>query len=435
MNVPEKPRIRASAIAAVLAAVALAWPAFRLQAADSAVRVVAVGDVHGDTDALAGILERAGLIDGNRTWTGGTATLVQTGDVMDRGTKVRAALDLLMSLEEQAAASGGRVVALLGNHETMNLIGEMRDVTPAIYATFADDKSDDRRLAAYQAYVDLLMARSAEIRARTNVYTLKSKEEWLATHPPGYLEYRESLEPEGKYGKWLRQRATVTQIGGTIFLHGGIHLDVAPKKLEEMNDRVRNELKAFDEFRRMMIDRRLILPFFTFQEMLEAAHVEYESAAARPHTNGSNGSSDRRGLASLDRQDLQTLQNVLSKVSTWWLIDPNGPLWYRGYAMASPDQELRRVAKVLDKYKATHLVVGHTVPSSMRITPRFTSRVFLIDTGMLSSVYPGGRASALEIVNGRYTAIYMDDRAVLTDSKDSSRDETGGRHETRPWPH
>lgn len=48
-------------------------------------RVIAVGDVHGAADAFAGILQRAGLIDGERRWIGGTAVLVQTGDLLARG--------------------------------------------------------------------------------------------------------------------------------------------------------------------------------------------------------------------------------------------------------------------------------------------------------------------------------------------------------------
>ncbi len=34
--------------------------------------------------------------------------------------------------------SNGRVIVLLGNHEVKNLVGELRDVTPAVLATFAD---------------------------------------------------------------------------------------------------------------------------------------------------------------------------------------------------------------------------------------------------------------------------------------------------------
>ena len=71
-------------------------------------------------------------------WIGGTTVLMQTGDIFDRGPKVREALDLLMRLEEEARRAGGRVEALLGNHEVMNLLHEFRDVSPASYAAFAD---------------------------------------------------------------------------------------------------------------------------------------------------------------------------------------------------------------------------------------------------------------------------------------------------------
>jgi hypothetical protein len=52
-------------------------------------RIVAIGDIHGALEPFAAILQRAGLIDGNRQWSGGNAVLVQTGDVFDRGDGVR----------------------------------------------------------------------------------------------------------------------------------------------------------------------------------------------------------------------------------------------------------------------------------------------------------------------------------------------------------
>ncbi|MDH4063295.1 MAG: metallophosphoesterase, partial [Acidobacteriota bacterium] len=69
-------------------------------------RVVAVGDVHGARDAFVAILEQAGLIDARQRWSGGSDTLVQTGDYMDRGRDVRAVMDLLMALESQAKTAG-----------------------------------------------------------------------------------------------------------------------------------------------------------------------------------------------------------------------------------------------------------------------------------------------------------------------------------------
>src|SRR6476660_692394 len=83
-------------------------------------RIVAIGDVHGARDAFVSILQKAGLIDAQKRWTGGTTILVQTGDLLDRGEGARQVLDLMMALETQAAAAGGRVQALMGNHEVMN---------------------------------------------------------------------------------------------------------------------------------------------------------------------------------------------------------------------------------------------------------------------------------------------------------------------------
>src|SRR5437867_6471690 len=99
-------------VAALLSAVAVPPP--RCGSAPPE-RIVAVGDIHGDFDAFVAILQQSGIIDAEQRWSGGRATLVQTGDIVDRGSKSRQAMDLLMSLEKQASKAGGRVVALLGN--------------------------------------------------------------------------------------------------------------------------------------------------------------------------------------------------------------------------------------------------------------------------------------------------------------------------------
>ena len=83
----------------------------------------------------------------------------------------------------------------------------------------------------------------------------------------------------------------------------------------------------------------------------------------------------------------------------------------------------RKWARFWQAYNAAHIVVGHTVQRSGRIRPRFGDKVFLIDTGMLSSYYPGGRASALEICgDSKFTAKYMDQQVMLIDSAVSSPD-------------
>src|SRR5262245_10688082 len=115
-------------LAVLLAAVGfLTVPKLAAQSEFSGVeRVVAVGDVHGDYAGFVWVLRAAGIIDAKERWIGGKAHLVQTGDVVDRGGDSRKAMDLLMSLEKQAAKAGGRVHALIGNHEAMNLYGDLR---------------------------------------------------------------------------------------------------------------------------------------------------------------------------------------------------------------------------------------------------------------------------------------------------------------------
>ena len=166
-------------------------------------RVVAIGDVHGAFDQFVEILQTAGLIDAKRQWIGGTTVLVQTGDVFDRGPKVRDALDLLMRLEDEARRAGGRVEALLGNHEVMNLLHEFRDVSPASYAAFADARSESRRQRAFDDYVKLVKQRATPGEA-------PARDAWMASHPPGFLEYVEAIGPRGKYGRWLRSHKVIT---------------------------------------------------------------------------------------------------------------------------------------------------------------------------------------------------------------------------------
>ena len=79
----------------------------------------AVGDVHGCLAELRAALRAAGLTDGSDRWLAGSARLWFLGDLTDRGPDGIGVIDLVMSLQEQAAAAGGEVGCLLGNHELM----------------------------------------------------------------------------------------------------------------------------------------------------------------------------------------------------------------------------------------------------------------------------------------------------------------------------
>jgi Calcineurin-like phosphoesterase len=354
-------------------------------------RVVAVGDVHGDADALAGILQRAGVTDAERHWSGGGTVFVQTGDLLDRGDHGREVLDLMMALEKQAPRTGGRVIALLGNHEVMNLVGDLRYVTAAGFAEFsAGDPAKNRRRAYRQYYA------WAKQRAKTVGYPAEpqAEAEWNARHPLGFVEQREQFSPQGKYGRWLRQRPAVAQVGDVIFVHGGIDPALDITRVAELNQRIRAELRKFDELSADLEARGITLPFFTLQEMVESAAAELKAGVADPQL----------------RARLQDLVDF----THWHSLRTDGPLWFRGYSDWTEEEGPGRLTALLARSGAAHLVVGHTVQPEHRIRMRFDGQVFLIDTG-ISRYFDAGHPSALEINDGRFTAIYPGERSVLLD--------------------
>ena len=368
-------------------------------------RVIAIGDVHGDFDDFCLILKTLGLADSQNHWTGGKAILVQTGDVIDRGNKGRQAMDLLIRLETEAAAAGGQVLPLLGNHEVMNILGDLRYVSAETYAEFADGESEKRRKAAYQDYAAWYTSHAKSLKAIEQTALPATEEEWMAKHPAGFLEYRETLDPAGVYGKWVRQHATVVKIGAVIFLHGGISPNLVSLKLEQINSQVRQEIDEFDRTKRYLVAHRVILPFFTLQET--AAAVEAQIVA------------DRAAETSPDEEE-QSMLARLAGIGRWLCMREDGPLWFRGYDEWSEEQGRQQTEKILAAYQVTHIVVAHTVQKSARIRCRFAGRVLLIDTGMLSTYWRGGRASALEILAGRkFNGRYLDGQESICEEKPS----------------
>jgi len=83
--------------------------------------VYVIGDIHGQFEKLAALLRGAGLVGDTLSWAAGKATLWFMGDFFDRGPNGLGAVDLVMRLQGEAAAAGGQVASLLGNHEVMML--------------------------------------------------------------------------------------------------------------------------------------------------------------------------------------------------------------------------------------------------------------------------------------------------------------------------
>jgi hypothetical protein len=313
-----------------------------------------------------------------------------------------------MALETQAKSAGGRAFALLGNHEVMNLVAEVRDVTPEIFATFADANSEKRRQSAWEAYAKLAEEKKRKGEPVPSVYA-QSKEAWLSAHPPGFVEYMEAMSPRGKYGAWLRGRPMVTEVAGNIFMHAGIPPASAPAKIEDLNIQLRGEIRRLDRFVQLLIDRKLAVPFLTLNEFLQVASSEIGLANAIIAAAKEAGTEPDRGR--LNMPLLLEAQEIL-KIDTWLAISGEQALWYRGLATIKDDPAGGPFAALLQKYGAKRFVTGHTPQQSRNIGVRFGGRAVLIDTGMLASVYKG-RASALEITGDSLTAIYEDGRVKL----------------------
>ncbi|MEE8350132.1 MAG: metallophosphoesterase [Acidobacteriota bacterium] len=361
-------------------------------------RLVAVGDIHGDYEALVAILQEARLIDSEKRWTAGNAVLVQTGDLLDRGPQVREIMDLLMALEDEAEEQGGRVVVLLGNHEMMNLMGDWRDVSAEAYLGFANQDSEQRRLDAYQDHTALLKRRSTILETPLDI-SAESKGQWFEAHPLGFFEYHQALGPKGHYGRWLRERPATARIANSVFLHGGIHPELGAWKLEEINQRIRREIEAMDVYKKQMVQQKLILPFSNLQEIVATAQAELRRLQGAGTTNE-------------DQEVIQVLEGFL-QFGNWLSVHPDGPLWFRGFAQWSEQEGREHLTSLLESFQVRRFVVGHTPQLSRGIQARFDGGVFLIDTGMLSSFYRGGKASALQIQDGQVTAIYRGSRQPL----------------------
>lgn len=105
-------------------------------------RIVVIGDIHGDLERLVALLKAARIVDDQFRWVAQPpeTCVVQMGDQIDSrirdgelGWERTADVQVLFfmdQLDKEARAHGGRVVSLLGNHEVMNVFGNMDFVSP-----------------------------------------------------------------------------------------------------------------------------------------------------------------------------------------------------------------------------------------------------------------------------------------------------------------
>lgn len=204
---------------------------------DGVERLIVIGDLHGDYDNYFDVLLNAGLINRRGNWTGGDTHLVQIGDVPDRGPDTDRIMEHLMRLERQAERRGGKVHVLIGNHEFMNVIGDLRYVHPGEYEAMISRNASRLRDAYFRQVVEALQAQE-----EPPVIDEAFRTQWYEQYPLGYVEHRLAWQPGGRFNEWVSGHNSIIRINDILFMHAGLGPDMLEKSITEINQQIRREI-------------------------------------------------------------------------------------------------------------------------------------------------------------------------------------------------
>ena len=205
-------------------------------------RIIAIGDLHGDYDAFLALMAQAGLIDAKGHWTGKQTTFVQLGDVVDRGPKSRDIILHLQRLQKEASLDGGKVIALIGNHEAMNMTNDLRYVPPEEFKNYVTRTSEAAREQVFQANKAKLEADYRKENPQITDAEIKAK--FQEKYPLGYVEQRLAWAPTGDIGRWVLSNPVAVVLGDSLFVHGGISTKYDVDTLAQLNDMVHSALST-----------------------------------------------------------------------------------------------------------------------------------------------------------------------------------------------
>ncbi|KAM5567638.1 shewanella-like protein phosphatase 2 [Rosa sericea] len=198
-------------------------------------RLIAIGDVHGDLDKTKQSLRLANLIDQSDKWVGGSATVVQVGDVLDRGGDEIKILYFLEKLRREAARCGGALITMHGNHEIMNVEGDFRYVTREGLDEFLNWAGWYRVGNRMKALCKGLENPKDPFEGLPlGFYNVKKE------FTEGFRARIAALRPDGPItGRFLSKNVTVLVVGDSVFVHGGLLAKHVSYGLEKMNEEVR----------------------------------------------------------------------------------------------------------------------------------------------------------------------------------------------------
>lgn len=167
-------------------------------------RLVVLSDIEGNFNAISSFLQANKVIDRDHHWIFGKDHLLLLGDFVDRGSEVTQVLWLIYQLEQEAKAVGGQVHFILGNHEIMNIQGNIKYVKPK-----------------YRALATGIVEALEVGNERTVLFSQSSE-----------------------LGRWMRSKNSIEKIGPYLFVHAGLHLDIVGHdlSLNDINTSIRTNI-------------------------------------------------------------------------------------------------------------------------------------------------------------------------------------------------
>ncbi|GAB5399205.1 MAG: hypothetical protein Aureis2KO_07900 [Aureisphaera sp.] len=266
-------------------------------------KILAISDIESGFKSFRDFLIHSRVIDEQLQWTFGKGHLVLVGDFVDRGFSTTQVLWFIYKLEQNAKNHGGTVHFILGNHEIKNLQGNYEAASPKYN------------------YVSAILGKQQH-----NLYDSNS-----------FL------------GRWLESKNTVERINGHLFVHGGVHPDVAEANMpiEEINKIVRANYRNTFYPKRIKSTEQLLISTF------------------------------------------------------------KGPSWYRGYF--KDDVTFDQVQKGLDNFNAKDIIVGHTIQK--KVNRQFEGKVIAIDVQHPKDYHknwPNRKSEGLLIENETYYRVLSD---------------------------
>ena len=263
--------------------------------------ILAISDIESGYKTFRDFLINSKVIDEKGNWAFGNGHLVLVGDFVDRGWSTTQVLWFIYKLEQDAEKQGGYVHYILGNHELKNMQGNYGAASPK-----------------YLAVSGILGKQQNEL-----------------------------YNPDSFIGKWMSSKNALESINGNLFVHGGIHPDLADSKLnlDEINHILRSNYYK---------------PYY-------------------PKTE-------------------KTIEQLLLSTKT-------GLCWYRGYFKDDLTQE--QVERGLNKFNAKSIIVGHTLQS--KVNRKYDGKVIGIDVHHPKDYHknwPKRKSEALLIEGGKYYRVF-----------------------------